>query len=103
VKFSALDYLLKPVQNKELREAVEKHLHKTRRGLPAGQVEGLLNNVQAERKGKPGRVALASKESIEFVDPAKDRFDTDLNLTDERTIKTVTKFLTTFRHLIDEA
>lgn len=70
VKFSALDYLLKPVQNKELREAVEKHLHKTRRGLPAGQVEGLLNNVQAERKGKPGRVALASKESIEFVDPA---------------------------------
>lgn len=70
VKFSALDYLLKPVQNKELREAVEKHLNKTRRSVPAEQVEGLLHNVQAERKGKPGRVALASKESIEFVDPA---------------------------------
>lgn len=70
VKFSALDYLLKPVQNKELREAVEKHLNKGRRNVPPEQVEALLHNVQAERKGKPGRVALASKESIEFVDPA---------------------------------
>lgn len=70
VKFSALDYLLKPVQNKELREAVEKHLNKGRRNVPPEQVEALMHNVQAERKGKPGRVALASKESIEFVDPA---------------------------------
>jgi len=30
----------------------------------------LFHNIQAERQGKPGRVALASKESIEFVDPA---------------------------------
>ena len=28
VKFSALDYLLKPVQNKELKDAIEKHLRK---------------------------------------------------------------------------
>jgi len=69
VKFSALDYLLKPVQNKELKEAIDKHLKKAKAKIPTEQIEVLLNNVQAERKGKKGRVALASKESIEFVDP----------------------------------
>lgn len=69
VKFSALDYLLKPVQNKELKEAVEKHLRKSQRRIPSEQIDALLSNVQAERKGKRVRVALASKESIEFVDP----------------------------------
>lgn len=70
IKFSALDYLLKPVQNKELKAAVEKFLKKSLRTVSPEQVEGLLNNIQAERSGKPGRIALASKESIEFVDPA---------------------------------
>jgi len=70
VKFSALDYLLKPVQNKELKEAIDKHLRKLPRMVPSEQIDGLMNNLQAERTGKPGRVALASKESIEFVDPA---------------------------------
>lgn len=69
VKFSALDYLLKPVQNKELKEAIEKHLRKTQGRIPSEQIDALLNNVQAERKGRRVRVALASKESIEFVDP----------------------------------
>lgn len=69
VKFSALDYLLKPVQNKELKDAIEKHLKKVQHKIPAEQIDILLNNVQAERRGKRGRIALASKESIEFVDP----------------------------------
>jgi len=69
VKFSALDYLLKPVQNKELKEAIEKHTRKAHHKVPTEQIEMLLSNVQAERKGKRGRIALASKDSIEFVDP----------------------------------
>lgn len=69
VKCSALDYLLKPVQNKELKEAIEKHQQKVNRKIPVEQVDALLTNVQAEKKGKMGRIALASKESIEFVDP----------------------------------
>jgi two-component system LytT family response regulator len=60
---------LKPVQNKELKEAIDKHLKKTQQKIPSEQIDLLLNNVQAERKGKRGRIALASKESIEFVDP----------------------------------
>lgn len=69
VKCSALDYLLKPVQNKELKEAIDKHQQKVNRKIPTEQVDALLTNVQAEKKGKMGRIALASKESIEFVDP----------------------------------
>jgi two-component system LytT family response regulator len=69
VKFSALDYLLKPVQNRELKEAIDKHLKKAMHKIPSEQIEVLLNNVQAEKKGKVGKIALASKESIEFVDP----------------------------------
>src|SRR5689334_11263621 len=68
VKFSALDYLLKPVQNKELKDAIDKHLKKTKTRIPAEQIDVLLNNVHAEKKGKVGKIALASKESIEFVD-----------------------------------
>lgn len=68
VKFSALDYLLKPVQNKELKEAIDKHLKKAQHKIPAEQIDVLLNNVSAEKKGKVGKIALASKESIEFVD-----------------------------------
>jgi two-component system LytT family response regulator len=68
VKFSALDYLLKPVQNKELKDAIDKHMKKAQQKVPSEQLEVLLSNVQAERKGKVGKIALASKESIEFVD-----------------------------------
>lgn len=68
VKFSALDYLLKPVQNKELKDAIEKHLNKGKQKISSMQIDTLLSNVNAERKGKVGKIALASKESIEFVD-----------------------------------
>ena len=69
VKFSALDYLLKPVQNQELQKAVEKHLNKQGHSLSKTQIDGLIHNVQEKVKGRSGRVALATKESIEFVDP----------------------------------
>jgi len=68
VKFSALDYLLKPVQNKELKDAIDKHLKKAQQKVPSEQLEVLRSNVQAEKKGEVGKIALASKESIEFVD-----------------------------------
>jgi two-component system, LytTR family, response regulator len=68
VKFSALDYLLKPVQNKELKDAIDKHMKKAQHRVPQGQIDILLSNIDAEKKGKLGKIALASKESIEFVD-----------------------------------
>ena len=57
------------MQNKELKDAIDKHLKKNQNKIPAELIEGLFTNVQAEKKGKLGRIALTSKESIEFVDP----------------------------------
>lgn len=69
IKFSALDYLLKPVQNKELQHAVAKHVQKNNGQIPSFQINALLDNVEAEKKGKAYKIALATKESIEFVAP----------------------------------
>jgi len=71
VKFSALDYLLKPVQNKELQLAIEKHLNKKGHQIPPKQINALLDNVAAEKKGGARKIALATKESIEFVAPSE--------------------------------
>lgn len=68
IKFSALDYLLKPVQNKELISAVKKHIAKGAI-LPTDQLNQLIKNVKAERSGLPGKIGLVSKEAIEYVEP----------------------------------
>ena len=61
VKASALDYLLKPVQNQELKAAIEKYKLKSGK-----QMETLFSSQQ---ESKPNKIALATKESIEFVRP----------------------------------
>lgn len=72
VKFSALDYLLKPVRNKELVEAIERYSKKSVARDPKTQIENLLKNLQAENKtGRPVKITLATKESLELVDPAE--------------------------------
>jgi len=57
VKINALDYLLKPVQNKELKDAIRKYQQKKGK-----------TTAQLSREPLSGRIALASKESIEFVE-----------------------------------
>ena len=70
IKFSALDYLLKPVQVNELQLAIEKHLKKrVPRYIDREQIQMLFNNLQLEQNGQPGLIALNTKESIEFVKP----------------------------------
>lgn len=64
VKVNALDYLLKPIQNQELKEAVEKFRRKGAR-----QTETLFSSKKEEQPSMPDRIALATKESIEFVPP----------------------------------
>lgn len=68
IKFSALDYLLKPVQNSELKQAIEKHKKKDHPNVSSSQLEILFSNVKEEQKGT-GKIALATKEKIEFVLP----------------------------------
>ncbi|MEZ4935719.1 MAG: LytTR family DNA-binding domain-containing protein [Saprospiraceae bacterium] len=68
VKASALDYLLKPVQNKELKNAIDKYKIKASEEMRSNKIEGLLENVKSARNGGPTKIALATKESIEFVE-----------------------------------
>ena len=62
VKVNALDYLLKPVQNQELKAAISKF--KDKRGAKS---KVLFSNTTPEKKST--RIALATKESIEYVHP----------------------------------
>ena len=72
VKFSALDYLLKPIRQKELVEAIEKYKAKSSFRDTPTQVSTLLNNIEEEQRlGKPERITLATKESLELVDPVE--------------------------------
>ena len=70
IKFSALDYLLKPVQVNELQKAVQKHVEKNKNTMVSRQqIEVLFKNIQLERSGQPGLITLTTRESIEFVQP----------------------------------
>ena len=70
IKFSALDYLLKPIQNQELKKAIEKFANKgAAKKITPTQLEVLFKNIKEEENGKPGKIALSTKESIEFVSP----------------------------------
>ena len=70
IKFSALDYLLKPVQVHELEKAIEKHIQKNKNTpVSQQQIELLFKNIQLEQSGQPGLIALSTKDSIEFVHP----------------------------------
>ncbi|GJM33838.1 MAG: DNA-binding response regulator [Saprospiraceae bacterium] len=68
IKYSALDYLLKPVQEEELQAAIAKYKHKIKRKILPVQLEALLQNMSKENK-ENRRIALATKESIELVYP----------------------------------
>ena len=63
VKANALDYLLKPVQNQELKAAIEKYKQKI------SESSSSSSNIQTNLK--TNKIALATKESIEFVDPSE--------------------------------
>jgi len=72
VKFSALDYLLKPVRNKELIEAVERYANKGGESNSNMQIASLLQNLKSEAEtGRPDKITLATKESLELVAPAE--------------------------------
>ncbi len=70
IKVSALDYLLKPIQVQELKNAIEKF---KRRSIPEStkkeQFRILFSNVKETPSVSTGKIALATKEDIEFVAP----------------------------------
>jgi len=67
IKFSALDYLVKPVEVEELKQAIE--MVKQKRKLVAGneRLETLLHNLMLE-KNQSNRIAIPSLEGLQFVE-----------------------------------
>ena len=70
VKFSALDYLLKPVRQSDLIEAVSRYQQRSKLQFASQQIGHLLNNLRAETNtGLPNKITLATKESLDLVEP----------------------------------
>lgn len=65
IKFSALDYILKPVDPEELRGAVERALESMNEDVSEPQFEALQNNIQPNQKR---RLVLKTQESVHVVD-----------------------------------
>ncbi|MBP7408785.1 MAG: response regulator transcription factor [Flavobacteriales bacterium] len=87
IRFSALDYLMKPVLGDELRAAIDRHLAK--RGIVPDEQKQLLHNV-AQPDERTMKLTLTSGDRSYFVDPAEvvwceaDVNYTNLHLQDER-------------------
>jgi len=67
IKFSALDYLVKPVEIKDLKSAVEKAIQKRRISTGNERLEILLQNLMNDKK-ELQRIAIPSLEGFQFVE-----------------------------------
>lgn len=65
IKFSALDYLLKPIDPEELKAAVEKAIKAVDDKKEESQFEALQNNIQPNQKK---RLVLKTQESVYVVE-----------------------------------
>src|SRR5690606_15427237 len=102
IKFSALDYILKPVDPEELRGAVEKALNSMSENKDQSQFEALNHNIVPQQKR---RLVLKTQESVHVVDLDQiircesDRNYTSFFLTEGRKIL-VSKTLKEFESLL---
>lgn len=102
IKFSALDYILKPVDPEELKNAVENALKTMNHKRDESQFEALQNNISAQQKR---RLVLKTQESVHVVDLDQiircesDRNYTSFYLTENRKIL-VSKTLKEFETLL---
>jgi two-component system, LytTR family, response regulator len=67
IRYSALDYLVKPVEVQELKEAVKKAKENRENNTPNERVETLLYNLLNE-KNFHSRIAIPSMEGLQFVE-----------------------------------
>jgi len=67
IKFSALDYLVKPVEVEELKEAIEMVKQKRKQNTTNERLETLLYNLMHE-KNQSNRIAIPSIEGLQFIE-----------------------------------
>ena len=71
IRFSALDYLLKPIDSIELQSAINRHIIKQQTRQPQQQllVNNLITNLQ-QKEPENFKLALSTTEGVSFFDPA---------------------------------
>ena len=67
IKFSALDYLLKPVNAKELKETVEKAVYQLSNQSGLGDLKNLLSTLQNPRSRK-NKLAIPTQQGLEMIE-----------------------------------
>ncbi|MBC7866314.1 MAG: response regulator, partial [Gloeobacteraceae cyanobacterium ES-bin-316] len=67
IKFSALDYLVKPVAIEDLKIAIEKLVKKRNTSSSNERLEMLLKNLATDKK-ELQRIAIPSMEGLQFVE-----------------------------------
>ncbi|HQV53708.1 MAG: response regulator transcription factor [Flavobacteriales bacterium] len=88
IRFSALDYLLKPVQADELRAAIDRHIANRNSAIPEVQ-QHFLNNIEQQEENAL-KLTLTHGDRTHAIDPADitwcqaDNNYTALHLADER-------------------
>ena len=70
IRFSALDYLLKPIDILELQNAVNRHIIKQQNQNQKLLVSNLLTNLQ-QKDPKDFKLALSTMEGVSFFEPAE--------------------------------
>lgn len=66
IRFSALDYLVKPVEPDELKAAVERAVQKRNHNVPNERLEVLLENL-SNPKTQCKRIAIPGRDGLHFV------------------------------------
>jgi len=104
IRFSALDYLVKPIEIEDLKAAVHKAEQKKEKQSSNERIENLLHNLLLETN-QPHRIAIPSHEGLLFTEisdilylEAESNY-TFIFLTDGKKI-TVTKTLKDFEELL---
>jgi len=70
IRFSALDYLLKPIDILDLQNAINRHIIKQQHQGQQSQFSNLIANLQAKDPGS-FKLALSTSEGVSFFDPAE--------------------------------
>ena len=66
IRFSALDYLVKPIEIKTLQDAIERARERRQKGLPNQRIETLLYNLVND-KNQNNRLVIPSHEGLQFI------------------------------------
>ena len=67
IRFSALDYLVKPVETEELKAAVAKAIYKQQQTTTNERLDVLLNNISNGKK-ELQRIAIPFMEGLQFIE-----------------------------------